>query len=123
MQTRDKTARKIVKAAFPDYRGRKIRVEPRAPDKPIDCRSYWDDGSRDYFTFVALTESFAAVVEMPAQSAYDHKVPGLEVMTLPRGIVCVQRSFFCGKDAGCTIHVRADDLAPMLPEHVSVRGI
>lgn len=118
MKTTDKTARKIVKAAYPDYRGHKIHVEPRAPDKPIDCRSYWDGGSRDYFVFVGLTEGLPEVVEAPAQSAYDHKVPGLEAVTLPRGVVCVEHTYFMGVDAGCRIHVRADDLAPMLPEAV-----
>lgn len=106
----DKTAA-IVRAAYPGYHGRKFKIE--VSDDPIDVRSYWDGGSRDYFVFVDLKSMRAAA--MPAQSAFDPKIAGAESVKLPADFACVQHSIFCGKDSGITIMIGSANAAPLLP--------
>lgn len=81
--------KKIVKLAFPDYKGRKIALATGTLPTQLD--SYWDSGCRDYWAFVRL---------------YDHKVlpvhsnhPGFEarqprtLRSLPVGFALVCRSY------------------------------
>jgi hypothetical protein len=107
----DPIIKRIVKATYPSYRGRKIRIAPQR--YPLNCKSYWDGGSRDYFAFMRL-DTFA-VAPMPAQSAFDRDIRGAEAVTLPPGVICVEHSIFCGKDTGITIHVNPENLVSMLP--------
>jgi len=103
--------RRIVQATYPSYRGRKVSIVPQ--HCPLNVRSYWEGGSRDYFVFLRL-DTFA-VASMPAQSAFDKPVTGADAVTLPAGIVCVEHSIFCGKDCGIRIHVNPENLVAMLP--------
>jgi hypothetical protein len=107
----DPLIRRILKATYPAYRGRKIRIVPQR--YPLNCKSYWEGGSRDYFAFVRL-DTFA-VASMPAQSAFDKDIRGAESVTLPSGVICVEHSIFCGKDVGIRIHVNPENLVSMLP--------
>lgn len=107
----DSFAQGIVAAAYPSYRGRKFRIT--ISDDPIDVRSYWDGGSRDYFVFVDLSTMRAA--EVPTQSAFDPKINGAQSVKLPDGFACVEHSIFCGKDAGITIMIGSANAAPLLP--------
>ena len=101
---------RIIKAAFPDYRGRTIRLEATPPGR-LD--SYWDGGSRDYFAFVELRTGRT----LPVHSNHPAFEPGQPstLRRLPSGLVLVRRSYFCGKDAGFTIYANPEDLAPALP--------
>jgi len=107
----DGSVGRIINAAFPGYRGKKVQV--KVVEHPINTRSYWDGGSRDYFTFVNLAtyESMA----VPAQSAFDPKIQGADAVRLPAGFVCVRHSIFCGKDTGITIMVHPDNAPLLLP--------
>jgi hypothetical protein len=109
----DAMVRRILQATYPSYRGRKVTIVPQR--YPLNVRSCWGGGSRDYFVFLRL-DTFA-VAPMPAQSAFDKPVQGADAVTLPVGIVCVEHSIFCGKDAGIRIHVNPDNLVAMLPEN------
>ena len=100
----------IVAASFPSYRGRKFRL---SVTDSINVQSYWSGGSRDYFSFVRLTDM--ANIPVPAQSGFDRQIPGADSVSLPDGVVCVEHSIFCGKDHGITIHANSATLAPMLP--------
>jgi hypothetical protein len=112
--------RQIAAAAFPSYTGNKFKI--RVSEHPINVRSYWDGGSRDYYSFVALA-TMRGSGEVPAQSAYDARIPGAEAVVLPAGVVCVQHAIFCGKDTGLTIIVHPRDLNPsMLPERAALSG-
>lgn len=82
----DPIIRRIVQATYPSYRGRKIRIV--AQKYPLNCKSYWDGGSRDYFVFVRL-DTFQTA-PMPAQSAFDRDIRGAESVTLPPGVICVE---------------------------------
>jgi hypothetical protein len=109
----DASLKAILEACYP---GKKVRkgLAIEAQDRPLDVRSYWDGGSRDYFVFYCLTTG--AVVPMPAQSAWDKRMPGAETITLPDGIICVEHSYFCGKDVGFTIHVPPANMPKLLGE-------
>jgi hypothetical protein len=93
------------------YSGRKFKLE--ISDRPINVKSYWSGGSREYYHFVSLSDKKR--VDVPAQSAFDHQIAGADNVTLPAGICCVQHTIFCGKDLGLTFIVRPDNAAPMLP--------
>lgn len=96
----------IVKAAFPAYNGRKIRVEKHT-NNSLMTTSYWDGGSRDYFAIVNL------------QTMRAQQIPGINPMNppdnwrdtteIPSNHVIVEHSIFCGKDVGCRIHFRANE--------------
>ena len=103
-------ARKLFRSAFPSYNGRKFQL--RGVDGPVDLRSYWDGGSRDYY---ALVRFDGAVLDMPAQSAFDPAVPSAGAYNIPEGVAVVEHSIFCGKDMGLTIIVPQSRLAAFLP--------
>ena len=107
----DPLIRKLLQVTFPQYRGRKIKIVPQT--YPLNCKSYWDGGSRDYFAFVRL-DTFQSAA-MPAQSAYDRDIKGADSIMLPAGVACVEHSIFCGKDVGITIHVNPSNLVSLLP--------
>ena len=100
----DPTTQRIVKAAYPDYKGKKFRLE--VTDKPINVKGSWSDGSRTYYTFVCLDT--CKVYQMPAQSQFDKQIPGADKVVLQSGIVCVEHHISCGKDMGITIVARPD---------------
>ena len=107
----DNTIARIIQASYPEYRGKKIKLA--IGDDPIDMRSYWDGGSRDYFRIVNLATF--EIASIPAQSAFDKVIPGADAVKLPDGFACVQHSIFCGKDSGLTIMIGSANAAPLLP--------
>jgi hypothetical protein len=124
MKTNDKSVKAVALAAFPEYKGRKFFFEVQK--YPLDARSYWDEGSRDYFRFVRLSDNHS--VEVPVQSAYDPKISGLDAVILPEGFVCVRRSIFRGKESGLTVIVNPANVAAVLEKNVDpttefIRGV
>jgi len=106
----------VAKKAYPDYNGRKFRVEvcPEYEGKyTIDVRSSWEGGSRNYFTFLRLDTG--NTMEVPAQSAFDAKIKGADSVALVPGLVCVEHSYFCGKDMGIRIHIHPANVPALLP--------
>jgi hypothetical protein len=112
MKTNDKSVKAIAKAAFADYTGRKFFFEVQK--RGLDCRSFWQDGSRDYFRFVRLADN-AVSVEVPSQSGFDRPINGLESVIVPEGFVCVRHSFFCGQDCGLTVIANPANVTALLP--------
>ena len=107
----DKFTKELFTKAYPKYEGRRFFLE--VSDKPINCKSWWDGGSRDYFVFVNLATR--EVCSVPAQSAYDRQINGLDNVVLPVGFACIRHSFFCGRDCGLTIIIRPENAAKFLP--------
>jgi len=112
MKTNDASVKRIAQKAYPEYRGRKFYLIPQS--YPLDCRSCWDGGSRTYFRFVRLVDMQVSG-QVPAQSAFDKPISGLEAVTIPEGFVCVTHSIFCGRDSGLTVYAHPDNLAKLLP--------
>lgn len=101
----------LMRAAFPQYQGRTFKI--RIQEGPLDVRSYWDGGSRNYYVFISLANSRR--FEMPQQSAFDPLIEGADRVRLPSGIGCVEHTIFCGKDLGLTLILNPSDAAPLLP--------
>lgn len=93
------------------YTGRKFKLE--ISDRPLNVKSYWSGGSRDYYHFIRLEDK--ARVDVPAQSAFDRQIAGADSVILPDGVICVNHSIFCGKDLGLTFIVRPENATPLLP--------
>ncbi len=108
----DPMVQEITAKTFPDYKGKKFCIEVR--ETPINCASYWDSGHRDYFRFICL-QTMKASDEMPAQSAYDPKVQGIDSISLVPDIACVVRSFH-GMHESVTIYIHPDNAAKLLPK-------
>ena len=101
-------AARLMKASFPDYRGRKYRIV--VTEGPISLNSHWAGGSRDYFQVVRLADGAAVTVPQngsgfePA-SVNQGLIPALQERLPAPGIAVVEHSIFCGKDIGLTLHV------------------
>lgn len=107
----DETVRKIINSTFPSYKGKKFKL---STDVPGRLNSYWDGGSRDYFSFYEL--STRKTLDVGSNHPFFEASKPRELESLPPGVVVVKHSIFCGKDMGITIYANASDLAPMLPE-------
>ncbi len=111
LSARNEGIRPIARAAFPDYTGTKARIRVFAG--PMRVNSYWDSGSRDYFTLVQLAD--VRSLGLPtSHPCFDRRPNGqpmgiLKLRKLPLGVVLVEHSIFCGRDMGITVHVRPDD--------------
>jgi hypothetical protein len=98
----------IVKAAYPSYRGRKIRISEHTSNG-MNTNSYWDGGSRDTFTVVDLATLQARPI--PGINPISPPANWRDPTTIEAGTAIVEHSIFCGKDAGCTVHIRPEDRA------------
>lgn len=102
----------VILNAFPNYRGRKFRVDQGTKVRLVDA--YWSGGTKSDYVAVNLAtgERFAAdrVIENPLRCS---QTPEVEI---PVGCVIVRHSRFCGKDMGLVIYVRPENVAGMLPE-------
>ncbi len=98
-------AKRIVQIAYPEYKGRKIRL---VVTDSVNCCSYWDGGSRDYFESFNLTDK-KVVYTAPPQSGFDPTVKGLDNVPITKGFCVIEHSIFCGKDIGMRIHIHPDD--------------
>lgn len=97
---KDPVIRKIVEIAYPAYKGRKIALVPQR--YPLNCKSYWDGGSRSYFVSINLRDFSKWTA--PAQSMFDKQIDWLDKVNLPDHEVMVEHTIFCGKDLGLRIH-------------------
>jgi len=107
IKTNAEEVKRVVKAAFPSYNGRKISISTNIPSR-LD--SYWDGGSRDYYAFVQL--STLKAVELPTNHPFFEKDKPRDLSALPLGMAIVRHSIFCGKDVGCAVFVNPQDLNP-----------
>jgi hypothetical protein len=103
---------RIVRAAFPEYKGRKFYL---SPDVPARIESYWDEGSRSYYAFYELATGKLLEVESNHPWYERGRPRDLPEAGLPPGVVLVERWISRGKDVGITIYARQEDLVPLLP--------
>ena len=96
--------RRIVKATFPSYRGRKITFSPDIPRGEL--RSYWDGGSRTYYVFYQPSTGKTWALGSNHPWFEQHKSAPL-CDAMPESVCLVAHSIFCGKDCGITIYARA----------------
>lgn len=103
----------IGRKAFPGYNGRTFRLN--ITDSPINCSSSWSGGSRSYYRFIRLSDN-QVTESMPAQSAFDKRIEGMDAVEIPPGYACVEHCIFQGKDLGLRINIHPDNAAKMIPE-------
>jgi hypothetical protein len=114
--TNDIDVKKVALTAYPNYKGRKFSI--KVTNNPIDVRSYWDGGSRNYYTFLRLDNM--QIWQVPQQSMYDMKISGANKVQLVPGMICVEHTYFCGKDLGIIIHVHADNAPKRLENNTEL---
>ena len=102
----------LITATFPDYRGRKFRIEPRAQVTLSDLN--WDGGTRNQYRSCTTDGRKVGDTDTWNQIAPSLNAAEGATMTLPQGCVLVCRSMFCGKDAGLTLYVHPDDMPKWL---------
>ena len=112
----DAHVRALVSRAFPSYTGKQFKLA--ISDSPINCASYWDSGNRSYFAFANLATGETSST-VPAQSAFDRPVAGLDAVSLPDGFACIEHNF-SGVRQSITIHIRTSNAAPLLPAQVEL---
>jgi len=109
----DELMKSVARIAYPDYNGRKYRVVTQT--YPLDVRSYWEGGSRNYFVFVDMRQyPTVKVLPVPQQSMFDRQIENADRAMLPDGFVCVEHVIFCGHDLGLVFHVTPNDSSKML---------
>ena len=86
---------------------------------PRTLNSYWDGGSKEEYCLVDMVT--LKTWSMPTSHPYFDRRPdgqrcgNLEIAELPPNVCLVQGGTFCGKPASIRIHVRPENLEPLLP--------
>jgi hypothetical protein len=108
--------RDVVALAFPHYRGRKFSVRQATA---VNCRSYWDGGSKNTFVWVRL-DTMQALALPSSHPYYDSVSQSVEALPTAPGLVCVEHSIFCGQDMGITFHVHPASGMNLIPPSVEL---
>ncbi len=98
IKVRKAQTRPILDATYPDYRGRKFKVE--FTDKVWLHDTNWGGGSRNYYAFVTADGERRY---LPSPPPWDNPYEGRGV-ELPANVLVVEHCYFCGKDLGITIY-------------------
>jgi uncharacterized Fe-S cluster protein YjdI len=105
----------IVAATFPEYRGKKFRVEFREQVCLLDLN--WSGGSRSQYRACTLSgEALGSSAKYNAMAPWDSRQVEGQSVAVPQGACMVRHSHFCGKDTGITITINPAD-APKWIEH------
>ena len=96
------------------YKGNKFQLVIGSYPSRLD--SYWDGGSRDYYSFVRY-DSGKAMALGSNHPIFEANKPR-ELKELPIGCLLVKHTIFCGKDLGITIYSNTEDINNrLLPEN------
>jgi hypothetical protein len=95
----DPFVRWLLRASFPEYKGRKISA--RLYVRPLSLDLNWDGGSRDSVIFLDPVSGAASALRVP--SPFDRAAH--EPVVLPPGRILAVHSIFCGRDTGVTLYV------------------
>jgi len=102
----------LVAATFPDYKGRKITVQP-ATSVMLHSLN-WDGGSRSqYRTCSTDGAPIGSADRYNAMAPWANPAEGQNI-PVPQGAVVVRHSIFSGKDAGLTIYINPADMPAWL---------
>jgi hypothetical protein len=97
-----KIAKPVLDATFPEYNGRKIKVEFAKTLTFYDLN--WSGGTRN--KYVAI-RSDGLKLNLIAPAPWDNPYEDLKV-DIPADVIVVKHAHFCGKDCGITIYVNPD---------------
>lgn len=118
----DPRAKEVGLIAFPEYRGRKFRLEYR--DSVTLHGRYWSGGSKSDWMAVNLEtrQAFAPEIggfENPPQFGGLRSDPKIDI---PPGVAIVEHVIFCGKDLGLRVYVRGNTPLPLGGDTKSLSG-
>lgn len=103
----------IIRATFPGYKGRKIRLLAR---EAISLQGLnWDGGSRSQYRACTLEGHMTGGSDRyNAMHPMDNPAEGMR-LPIPQGAVVVEHSIFMGKDSGLRVYVNPADMPRLLP--------
>ena len=96
-----KQAAKIIAATFPNYKGRKIRLERAESIRFTDTN--WDGGSRNTYAAMAF-DGRSENLDLSRVAPWSNPIEGRS-FPLPPGYLIVEHSIFCGQDMGLRIYM------------------
>ena len=96
-----KAVREILKATFPDYKGRKFFMDDSGKVQFYDTN--WGGGTRNYYTAIDLRGG--KVQPMTDFAPWANPAEG-KTVEIPEGFAVVRRAYFQGVEVGVTIHVK-----------------
>ena len=105
--------RAILDATFPEYRGRKFKVEFTETVTFHDTN--WAGGTKN--TYVAITSYGRGIARLNVPAPWCNTVEG-ETRELPLEVLIVKHCIFCGKDLGITIYAHPAHMPKWIPEEV-----
>lgn len=114
--TDSKEAIAIVQAAFPDYRHSSSRLTVEPLTYPVTPTSYWNGGSRDYWSFVRIADLKASSTLPEAGSGFVQDAKPID--KLPEGFALVR--FTVGSYKSAALYLNPANLTPLLPAEISL---
>lgn len=94
----------LLKVTFPEYRGRKFKVE--FTDKVTFYDTNWGGGTRNEYAFVKNTgENVFLDVPAPWENAYEG-----QTVEMRQDVYVVCHTIFCGSDLGITVYSHPDNM-------------
>jgi len=107
IKLRKKDVADIVKATYPDYKGRQFEL---AFQERYYMSDYWSGGSRTYVTALKLENGQLGLSspDVVAHNPFNQKAHS--EFDIPKNVMLVERVFFCGKDLGIRIVVHPDSV-------------
>jgi hypothetical protein len=97
IQLTTKQARPIVKLTFPEYHGRKFKLQ--FADRITFYDTNWAGGTKNEYKFVHVT---GKVVALHAPAPWINLIEG-NTVELPANVLVVVRQYFQGMEVGITI--------------------
>jgi hypothetical protein len=96
------TIRRIIDLTYPEYRGRKVAIQPW--NGPTHLQNYWDGGTRSYWRLIDPVNS--RIADGGTDNPFTAEAH--ERWDLPDGMIAVEHVYFCGHDLGLRIHYRPE---------------
>ena len=109
--------KEIVKACYPDYKGRKYKLGTF--EHPMNLDSYWDGGTRYYYAFYDLQTK--KVLEVHSNHPFFEAGKPRRLTRLPADTLLVEHCIFCGKDAGVRIYANPENLLKLVGQNNETR--
>jgi len=104
----------IVNATFPEYRGRKIKIDASGSVTFTDLN--WSGGTRSQYRACSLAGDKSGNMD-PYNNAAPWANPAEGgIVSIPVGHCVVEHSICCGRDIGLIVHVHPQDMPKHLQE-------
>ena len=101
---------KVARLAFPDYRGRKFRID--ATEKFNISNSYWSGGTKSDYVAIKFPEM--VIVELPDVNPMRHPGYNRCFVNMMKDVIVVEHIIFCGHDCGLLVHVHPCNINKLL---------